>query len=710
MTMNLSKWFGFASSMLLFGCSVDVPSAFFANQVDVSGANEEEISSETSDDIEEEESETSGNDQNECSSIEDCPSLEDQPCLQPNCSGGVCGEQPAPSSTDCLAEELDSTCATALCSGSGECEVTLFEAGTSCLPDGVETVGECQVFACDGEGLCVAGNAEDGQLCTPTDATNNLCEVRKCLGGVCELDPFVCNDSASCSEDRCVTYEACLGIEDASITPEKIMECALTMQTGAWDCTPDGNCDSPLREYSLVAKAVDEAESLDSDFEEGTVVVAWCNTELSGKNGHDNGGCLLPYEGWNDFKGRLNLNAEGASNGFCDYENGSGLDTVQCDDLNSCTDDTCEPGFSLADAETGCVHEAKAVDSECSGIEFCNAGLEATCQATGDDDTVTCELVEGAKEALCALDSPCVLMECNGKTGLCEPQANWEEGAPAPSCIADKLGGMGLTPLEGDVCGLGKCERCEVGQPNCDGAICVPASTFGMSCSSETASLCANTTTNGPAACVDSSDGESKECRVPCRSFQSDCFSCFYDLATFDKCTEIFVGEYLLNPTNGNCQEILAPNLEGFLSSKEWKEAVTVCLPELLPAHLPSKELDDYFPDFVSVGTEAISPCFTDILSKNEFVNSLNQKNQENLVTCSLKGILNAMKTEGFESCEEPVDNCAALQPVDGLGEAICSDKTFEPYLIFGAYKYNAPYCIRACVLESGAPQTLCGD
>ena len=227
---------------------------------------------------------------------------------------------------------------------------------------------------------------------------------------------------------------------------------------------------------------------------------------------------------------------------------------------------------------------------------------------------------------------------------------------------------------------------------------------------------------DGPAICVDSfaalnGDVEAgKECRIPCRSFSEDCLALFYELDETQtdppSVTVVFRDDFLRSPNNVPCTDLLSmETATALMQSKEWEEAITVCIPELLPAHIPAKDLknDGLYPDFMKDALAEIEPCFISLLKDNEIVQTLDSQDIDNLITCSASSVLVALRESLFGfSCDVPLDNCAALGAVDGLGSAICSDTTSAPYLIFGTYEYNAPYCIRACVADENAPPSMC--
>ena len=196
-----------------------------------------------------------------CETIADCTGSLENPCVQPNCTAGICGEQPLEPGTDCLAEEFDTECAVATCSLEGECEFQVVAAGTGCTPDAGGDPSTCNVFACDGEGACVETPVEDGTACS---GEGSPCEIRRCLSGSCELDPGICADGYTCTEDHCIASLVSVPSLAEDAPAVAVTACQFTMTVGQWEGEKQTYLGTPLGQ-------------------DGNLDFTWCNAEFSGE-------------------------------------------------------------------------------------------------------------------------------------------------------------------------------------------------------------------------------------------------------------------------------------------------------------------------------------------------------------------------------------------------------------------------------------------
>ena len=72
------------------------------------------------------------------------------------------------------------------------------------------------------------------------------------------------------------------------------------------------------------------------------------------------------------------------------------------------------------------------------------------------------------------------------------------------------------------------------------------------------------------------------------------------------------------------------------------------------------------------------------------------------LATCSTQAVVAALQLGQFEVCDNPVDNCAALAPTNGLGISVCGEDYNAAKTVFGTYMKPAPFCIHTCGDEDG--------
>lgn len=162
--------------------------------------------------------------------------------------------------------------------------------------------------------------------------------------------------------------------------------------------------------------------------------------------------------------------------------------TIQCDDNNLCTDDSCE-------STLGCVYEANAQECDdenaCTTIDNCSDGLcvgtANICICSEDEDCLSVNddnLCNGSlhcdEDSHCVLDpstivfcppseNACTLSICKPITGLCETSDN-ENGI---LCDDDDACTLGDNCLFG-VCTPTSLEECTDGDPLCLFGDCVP--------------------------------------------------------------------------------------------------------------------------------------------------------------------------------------------------------------------------------------------
>jgi hypothetical protein len=365
-------------------------------------------------------------------------------------------------------------------------------------PDGVcvqaacdEATGECSLIPDHGGFAC-----DDGDPCTVGDA----CVDGECGGGVpvvCNdqnpctddsCDPtsgctYVPNDEACDDGNDCSTGDYCSGGE---CLHEGIVDCDDSDPCTNDSCAPLGGC-----AYAHNSAPCDD---LDLCTAEDTCVQGECQGQVlilcddgnlcTDDTCESKQGCqYIP----NDVKcddGNLCTLKDSCSGGKC-----VGTGALQCDDEDPCTNDSCDP-------LQGCVHTFNSApcsdDNICTPVDTCEAGKCVGAGALVCDDLNLCTddscdpddgCVHAANEAQCDDGNLCTLADkCGG--GKCQ-------GTQAAACDDDNLcTNDTCTPLQGcvhtfnsapcddgDACTVG--EKCDLGQCsgggqlNCnDGNIC----------------------------------------------------------------------------------------------------------------------------------------------------------------------------------------------------------------------------------------------
>ncbi len=371
-----------------------------------------------------------------CQTDGDCAALEDGDL----CNGTLvcdlesvpyqCTLDPATTITCPAPDGPDAFCLQALCDpGSGACLVApdheglLCDDGDACTVNATCQEGACSLGvpvscsdgdpctndACDPESGCLnapnEGPCDDGNVCTTGDA---------CEGGTCTYDALLdCDDGNLCTDDSCAPATGCIHslnqapCNDADICTfddhchlgECIAGQALTCDDGNV-CTDDA-C-SPLSGCSFTINDAfcDDGNSCtlgDScsqgwclpgptqDCDDGDLCTDdICNPES---------GCIHTHNSTPCDDGDLCTTDDACVAGTC-----SGGPALDCDDLNPCSDDACDP-------LSGCVHADNA------------AGCEDGNACTTGDHCVEGVCVTGSGALECKDDNACTDDGCNPEIG-----------------------------------------------------------------------------------------------------------------------------------------------------------------------------------------------------------------------------------------------------------------------------------------------------
>ena len=226
-------------------------------------------------------------------------------------------------------------------------------AGT-CTPGVPNTCGDnnpCTDDSCDPGIGCVFTNnvlpCEDGSVCTVGDT----CVDGACLSG--EL--LVCNDDNVCTDDACDPVAGCQFVANEAVCDDGI------------DCTLGDHCAASVCVYDELATCNDDNPCTDNHCDPANGCVATVNDALC----DDNDVCTV---------------GDHCALGDCVHD-----EEVQCNDFNSCTNDSCDP-------ELGCIFAIN--QGPCDDFDACTTGETCNAGICGGGDVVVCD-----DNDVCTMDS-----------------------------------------------------------------------------------------------------------------------------------------------------------------------------------------------------------------------------------------------------------------------------------------------------------------
>jgi len=374
------------------------------------------------------------------------------PCTKGDvCAAGACkaGSNACECATnvDCAAQDDGN-----LCNGKLICD----PASSACIVDSktpvtcAAPIDDCQTVACEPKtGKCVTTVVADG---APCDADGSLCtQGDACKGGGCALGKAaVCNDGNPCTQDTC---KGAIG-------------CVFTPGTGACDadgnaCTVGDACADKLCEAGP-KKACDDGNPCTQD-----------------SCGALTGACGFDGKALDDVP----CNADGSVCSVGDACQGGSCQkgkTLDCDDKNPCTADSC-------DATAGCKQIATAGScsdgNACTLADACQAGActSGLLKACPDGDKCT---EDGCDES----SGTCTHKLLTGCSKVCSKDGDCDDGNPCTD----------------NTCESGKCES-QVKSGACDdGSVC----TGNDACQNGVCQGQAKTCSDGKACTADSCDAK----------------------------------------------------------------------------------------------------------------------------------------------------------------------------------------------------------
>ncbi len=463
------------------------------------------------------------------------------------CAQGVCaptGTLACDDGNGCTTESCDpkggckSTNNAAPCTDDNVCTLADTCAGGSCSPGKPQACSDgnpCTDDGCDAQKGCVfiynTGSCTDNNACTEGDA---------CLDGVCEPgSPKACDDNNGCTTDSCDTKKGCVAVNntapcsDANICTDgdscKDGKCA----SGGPKVCDDGNvCTTDLCDAAQGCIKVSNAEPCTDDNVCSELDTCSGGKCVPGKPKVCNDlnpctddscdvskGCVVASNSAPCSDGNACTTSDACSGGTC-----LGGSALGCDDGNVCTDDSCSKA-------SGCVFAANAggcSDSNvCTINDFCKssscvAGISKSCDdgeiCTTDSCDAVADCAHSANTVPCSDGSVCTESDaCIG--GKCAPGLAkvCNDGNPCTVDACDNLKGC-VQPLaaNGTKCGDGTCQA---------GTCTCPAgySGTGTQCSdiNECASnnggcssnaTCTNTAGSNTCACNSGYSGDGKTC------------------------------------------------------------------------------------------------------------------------------------------------------------------------------------------------------
>jgi hypothetical protein len=451
---------------------------------------------------------------------------------------------------------LDCICIPGPCTSDAQCDNNNVCDGTdacqnaTCIPGATldcDDLNPCTADSCDPTAGCqhvaLTGPCDDGSACTTGDT---------CTGGVCVGTPITCNDNNPCTldncdptlgcvfPDRCDDGNVCNGVEACDITTNTCFQAVAALNCDDLNPCTDDVCD-PVRGclHTNNTNACDDGS------------LCTFNDTCT------NGACVgVPVQ----------CSDGDACNGLetCDSATGACIPggLPNCNDLNPCTDDTCDPAV-------GCLHLNNTLpcddNSVCTTGDVCSNGVcQGTLVINCDDGnpcngTETCNPVDGTclpgTAPTCDDGNICTDDSCTPFVGCAHTpnSAPCDDGKRCTfndTCSGGSCTGTPVPCENGNVCdGVATCDSatgaCVAGAiPNCDD---------GNPCTDDTcdpASGCLHQNNTG--ACDDNSK---------CTLFDQ-CDGNGHCVGVAVQCSDgnLCNGEELCDPATGACLPGVPPN------------------------------------------------------------------------------------------------------------------------------------------------------
>jgi len=329
------------------------------------------------------------------------------------------------------------------CNDNNDCTVDDCDTETGCTHSAKDDQTACQLTG-GGSGVCRNGYCANS--CTGSCNDNNACTTNdNCNAGYCEGNEISCDDSNPCTEDSCDIATGCVNNALTDQTPCSVDNKAGQCLAGSCEifCELDSDCND---QNPCTSETCDPAIGCSYEFTDNVACQPESKCAVDGI-------CLL---------GECRIQTE-----------------KQCDDLNSCTEDSCDPA-------TGCIFENSENGKACNDLiactfnDTCNAGVctgefvncddqndctEDLCTNDGTCDNIPLTGNSCNDDNLCTSVSACVMGICEGLQEIdCDDQnpCTVDECNPLSGCSNEPRSGMSCDDenicTAGDTCNSGTCE------------------------------------------------------------------------------------------------------------------------------------------------------------------------------------------------------------------------------------------------------------
>ncbi|MBT9555065.1 MAG: hypothetical protein IV100_03500 [Myxococcales bacterium] len=307
------------------------------------------------------------------------------------CNGGTCagaGDCPCTDVADCAGGEDGNLCNGTLACINGKCAVS---AATIVVCD-TAGLSPCETTSCvEATGKCVTKAQDEGALCTDGDACT---ENDICAGGVCKGKALACNDGNPCTDDTCESSTGCkiafnAGDCDDGVACTTGDKCGLGVCAGVpgpeCTCTTNADCAQFDDENACNGKLICQVSETGGKCIIDPVTVVSCDVS--------NNPCSIAT--CDAATGQCNT-APAADEKLCDDGDActtgdrckagacEGATETPCDDLNSCTDDACDPvqGCQYTDNTAGCDDGDACTEGDVCAEGSCQPGSTNVCGDT----------------------------------------------------------------------------------------------------------------------------------------------------------------------------------------------------------------------------------------------------------------------------------------------------------------------------------------
>ncbi len=311
------------------------------------------------------------------------------------CGDGICStcaqnaENAASCGVDCKAAEC-------LPNAPGACDDGIHCTTDGCTPNGV-CVHALNTLPCDDGNVCTVGDLCAKGACLPGAATQDCDDGNPCTADPCDVKigckhkavlGQACDDGNACTKDDLCTNGFCSGgsLQDC----KDGNPCTTDGCNGVKGCTTANN----------KATCTDGDVCTDGDGCEagtckpGAALACDDNNECTADSCNPKKGCAHAGNTAKCDDGDACSDNDYCFKGVCK----PGLE-IDCDDLNLCTTDKCDP-------KLGCLHSNNAVPCDdanpCTLADTCGGGK-----------------CKGGKATPCADSNPCTFDTCNAVTGEC---------------------------------------------------------------------------------------------------------------------------------------------------------------------------------------------------------------------------------------------------------------------------------------------------